>query len=337
MIYNISGTGINSAFNLNGENIDSAFNIDGDKIFESGESPPNRNKPNYDYYDDQDPLKSYAWSYSLQDLKALQNGNFTIGVQTDTHMHGDDESTGTPLKNMTKQLYFDFICNLGDMPQGYGSDTTEATRTYITTMLDRYTDYVESPFLIANGNHDNAAMSNPIISKSDMYDYYMGAVKGTTNIVEKGTPNLYYYKDFYECRVIVLDTCEYADGGDGGVHKALVSSEQITWLTNTALDTEKPVLILCHIPLLSTLTSDTVTNRDLVLSALQNFISGGGTVVAVLCGHTHERRSEKSNGINHIVFDNGGTFAEVVFIDFDQRTITTTGINVSSVSRSFTF
>lgn len=366
-VYDIDGNALETVYGIDGNVLAQAYDIDGNPLI--GSRKPIKH---YDYASDPDPDKSYIWNYNLAALQAFQGNKFTIGIQTDTHYrpaeHGSDYST--PLKNMTKQLYFDFITNMGDIPRGWAADTTANTRAWLADMMRRYTSYVESPVFIACGNHDNAnnyalrqtkSMSE-VISKADLYDLEIGATKSTTTIVEPGNNALYYYKDFPECRVIVLDTNDYPyqEVSDYDVHgnHHTISAAQVAWFTNTALNTDKPVLVISHNVLVTNVLPTMIVpeedkqydvacipyRADQIVSALNNFVQNGGDVVACIAGHIHRQGSAVVDGINHISFGNGGKFAEIVFVDFETRTITTKVIGAdattgkgTAIDRNFTF
>lgn len=375
-----------SVYDYNGLELLHVFDVDGNELTQCYDIHKNaligKRKPIkvYSYSDDEDPEKSIVWNnYNLETLQRMQGNKFTIGIQTDTHYWQPDHSTDyiTPLKNLTKQLYFDFITNMGDIPRGWGSDTETPAYTLAAEneAIRRYTDYVEAPVLIARGNHDNGMYHHgsghpqtmdSTISKADLYECQIGAIKKTTTIVESGTGDFYYYKDFSECRVIVLDTNDYpfvaiSDYDVHGNHHT-ISETQINWFTNVALNTDKPVLIISHCILTNAVDSRFLVpeedkgymddnprlpyRAEAILSALNTFKTNGGDVVACLAGHIHKQASAKVNGINHIAFANSGYFAEIAFIDFDNRKIAikVVGNNTDStlntktlVDRMFTF
>ena len=347
-IYRIDGIPLSQAFDYEASQLQAAFSISGEQVF-SGDRKPIKT---YDYASDPDPDKSYTWTYDLAALQEFQGNKFTIGIQTDTHYLPSQHNATyvTPLKNMTKQLYFDFIINMGDIPRGWANDTTSNTKSGLTEMMRRYTSYVESPVLIAVGNHDNAnnyaiahnRSMTEVISRSDLYSAEIGGVKSTTDIVEPTEHSFYYYKDFPECRVIVLDTNDYPylEVSDYDVHgnHHTISEAQINWFANTALNTDKPVLVISHAPLTTAIRPEefvapeedkaysyaTIPYRaDRVLEELKSFADNGGVVIACFCGHTHRQLLATVNGVKHICFANGGKYAEIVFIDLGNRTITT--------------
>ena len=363
-VYNIDGQILGVAYNISGASLSEAYSTSGLNIF------TNERKPikTYDYASDPDPDKEYQWQYNLTTLQNMQDNCFTIGIQTDTHFvldsappyYNNYDPPQTPhgtayvtqLKNMTKRLYFDFITNMGDVPHGWGTDyeTPSITEEANEEMMRRYTDYVESPVLIARGNHDPGMYQHgsghpqtlaSVVPKATLYDELIGGIKDTTTIVEGTGSDFYYYKDFDECRVIVLDTNDYpylavSEYDIHGNHHTL-SASQVEWFAETALNTTKPVIVISHCPLVIEVRgSSTVVpaedkaydsmvpyRADEIMDALYEFIGDGGEVVACLSGHIHAQNSAVVNGINHIVFGDGGAFAEIVFIDFETKTITT--------------
>lgn len=378
-IYNIDAEPITVVTDIAGVTLNQVYDIDAEPLIDWDHKPIKR----YDYASDDDPDKSYQWTYDLQALQSMQGNCFTIGIQTDTHflpggtvytkVHGADYAT--PLKNMTKRLYFDFIANFGDITRGWNGDTKANTELYLAEMMRRYTSYVESPVLVAIGNHDNAnndALHNNkgmagVISKADLYTATIGKVKETTSITEPGGNAMYYYKDFDECRVIVLDTNDYpylavSDYDVHGNHHT-ISTTQVSWFENTALNTEKPVLVISHAPLVTDVSPSSLIvptedkqysdnpmipyRANEICAALSAFAQGGGDVIACFSGHIHRQRAATVDGIRHITFINGGKFAEIVFISMDNRTITTKVIgadktagpagDIAVVDRSFTF
>lgn len=388
MIYTINGSAQSTAFDVNGGVLSQCYDMQLNPLL-----GPHKPIKSYDYASDSDPDKAIVWNYDLNALRNDQGNSFTLGIQTDTHFVMDDAPASyaqynppqtphgtayaTPLKNLTKRLYFDAIVNMGDIPHGWGTDyeTPAVTKRALQEMMRRYTSHVECSVLIARGNHDpgmyqhgagHPQTMDSVVSKTDLYDIEIGGVKATTGIVEPEGTNFYYYKDYDECRVIVLDTNDYPyqEISEYDVHgnHHTISEAQLTWFENVALDTDKPVLIISHNTLLIGVlptanpyyasVEDKAYDRsapyrcDQVMAALKAWRDDGGTVIACLCGHVHQQDSAKVDGINHIVFCDGGKFAEIVFVDFDARTITTRIVGIAENSdhlsrnlenRTFTF
>ena len=149
-------------------------------------------------------------------------------------------------------------------------------------------------------------------------------VHGTTD--EYST---YYYMDFPEdnVRVVMLNTTngKYSESMSS---TAMVSEEQIDWLINKALDTDKYVIVMSHIPFYWPEGKEgageaSVKNGGLVLRAVENFISDGGKFVGYFHGHMHERTIHiDDNGRFHMGFMQGGNPGEAVMIDFEEKCVT---------------
>lgn len=294
-----------------------------------------------------------TWTTRLNAIQKLQSSNFTFAVQTDTHMTGDEDINYVyPLTRLTNTMGFDFVCNLGDMNRGYETDTTTASKNAITNIMGRYANGLQCPMLYALGNHEDSSLytktggNNSLdecILKGELYAKIMKLVNNTTGIVSPDK-DFYYYVDFDDARVIVLNTHDVdwsslSSGTGVDVNSHVISNAQVTWLETVALNTHKPVAILCHTPLLSSLTSTVPTNADAVVNKINAFKNNGGTVIGVFCGHAHNQNSAKANDIPHIVFANGGNFAEIVIVNTTAKTITTrmVGDYGNLVDRSFTF
>lgn len=299
------------------------------------------------------------WAEKIQTIQTEQNGNFTFAVQTDTHFG----SVGTGiyknqysdlinnLSKLTEYVGFDFICNLGDIIRGYESDTTDDMREALTELMHRYVTNLRCPLLVTCGNHDTnlmyaEAQNNPSLQilKPELYSRLMPFVMNSTkNIVFNGR-SLYYYVDFEssDIRVIMLNTT------DGNITSEQIgsaytfSAEQINWFTNTALNTDKKIVFMCHIPLVSELTASVLVNGTTVLNALKTWKQNGGNLIGCFYGHTHEQSSATVDGILHVCFTNGGYCTEIVMIDTDSKTINTIGIGTDTqghavVDRTFNY
>lgn len=315
-----------------------------------------------------------AWTKDISSIQKLQGNKFTFGVQTDTHFSlyekkdvegnvyvANDNNHITPFKNLTNYIGFDFICNLGDMIRGYQFDSDVEARASMTEAVNRYTENVGCPVLFAIGNHDDNAMYtvdstvgsgnhslDEVLVGKELYAKMIAPSRNTSarQFVQNGKSN-YYYMDFNEVRVIVLDTRDIPfnvlSGTDITINNHKISEEQYTWFSNVALQTEKKVVVLSHVPLLNSLISsnNTVANADYVLNALATFKNKGGTVIGCFCGHVHEQNSATdASGILHVTFESGGNFAEIVMVDTDNNTIETKLVgNFPSalVGRNFTY
>jgi UDP-2,3-diacylglucosamine pyrophosphatase LpxH len=309
------------------------------------------------------PLLPATWSNRINEIQKAQGKTFAFAVQTDTHFathtrttngvtfaaNGDDYIT--LMKNLTKYVGFDFIANLGDIVRGYEFDTYAEMQTDLTEAVHRMVDGVCCPVMISMGNHDDACMNtetseSPSISAvmlpAEQYAKVLMPTKNTCfgNYKTNGK-SLYYYVDYEDVRVINLNsrdlTYSTIGSSDVSVNHNAYSAEQIAWLSNTALDTDKQVLILTHVPLLESLSEDAADGSADVIDALKAFETNGGRVIGVMCGHKHSQASTTEDGILHVVFANGGDFAECVFVDTANHTITTKMVGNSTGKSDRTF
>lgn len=287
-------------------------------------------------------------------LNSAINGKFTLAIQTDTHISAyDGYSTSLyPKSDFNKlesvvhginKLNVHLFAHLGDFIRGYQFDPDFESRRTIEMMMDRYSDVATNKAFVI-GNHDDGCL---YYNNTDYND-----CKTITNVMfpteqfnrytkyglnNKGKSN-YYYADVGGVRIITLYQRDFDySSAVPGIEAFRISPNQITWLSGTALNTELPVIILTHAPLLSSLYATSREGFDEALNVIETFASTH-TVIAVLSGHTHEQNASKVNGVNHIVFKNGYDFFELVSVDLTENTITCKVVNNSNLSdRSFTY
>ena len=290
-------------------------------------------------------------------IQAGMAGKVNIALQTDTHMslftnYKNDGST-SPASNFDmfasvlmgiEKLGVDAFANLGDIVRGYEFDPEYETRNSIDKIIGYYSKYIKEPKLLLIGNHDDGNMwyyatnYNEKQNVSDVFYPNEQFNRITKYGQNNGKNKNYYYYDSNGIRFIVLwqRDFDYSNAIPEN-NDFKIGSDQLTWLTGTALNTELPVIVMTHAPLLSSLYSHGGIGFSEALTAIQNFASNGGTVIAVLSGHTHEQNYSTTDGINHIVFKNGFTFFELISIDLVNKTITCKAINTTLANMSFTF
>lgn len=274
---------------------------------------------------------SFNWKKHIGSVKALAEKNFTFAIQTDTHVDFDNSSgknwspkdAGTNLKLFAKETGLDFYANLGDIIEGYPNDSILDMRNDMTELMQRYTEKAPCPVVVAFGNHDSNHMwaekhGGEIIGNEELLERIMIPVKKTSdNFVFPGNV-AYYYIDFDNVRVIVLNT---QDGKN--TEEFVIGPSQLNWLENDALSTKKPIIVMAHAPLALELSENKTEGAEKALSLICDFKNNGGCVVGCFYGHLHRQSSVCSDGINHICFSNLGIRAEVVAVDFSKRIITT--------------
>lgn len=266
------------------------------------------------------PFTKYA-----DDIIKEQKRLFTFCVQTDTHFSkaNEDESIFSNgvenLVDLTNSVSFDFICNLGDIVQGYKNDSIDTTRNDLTYVVSKYKDS-KCPALLTIGNHDcnsQSIVSSEIITNDELYARVIKATATTTDIVQNNN-SIYYYKDFENFRVIMLNS---QDGENSSFYN--FSDSQIEWFENVALKTNKDIIVMCHAGLNSQISDDVPTNSDRIVNALKEFQTSGGKVVGIFSGHQHARNQVQIDGVNYISFTNKSDRADVVYVDYVNKTIKT--------------
>lgn len=312
-----------------------------------------------------------SWVNNLMSIQKEQGKCFTFAIQTDTHfgttkktsasgtVHNPaDETVITPLKNLTKRMGFDFIANLGDLTRGYEFDTTAEMQSDMTEAVRRYIDGVNAPVLLSIGNHEDGVLYttnatvgsgnnslDEVILMDELYAKMVKPVRHTLPNMTQNGKSPYYYVDFDTIRVIMLCTrdipFQQISSADIGIENHIVSEEQVNWFKTKALNTDKAVIVMCHVPLVgAALGSTEVKNGNQIVTALADFKSSGGTVICCNYGHVHaQNKYVDENGINHIVYKNGGKFAEIVRVDENTRTVKTymVGEYGTAESRSFNY
>lgn len=282
------------------------------------------------------------WESKVQTIQEAQGTKFTFAIQTDTHYALDgDIYSGANLKALTNRIGFDFVANLGDVIKGYAGDENapENMRAAMTEIMMRYVRGISCPLFIAMGNHDtNKQWADANSGTPFTFDEVWGReFRPSFNTIPGAvfqTGLMYYFKDFNDVRVIVLNTQDGADGGFG------IGSTQISWLTNTALNTNKPVLVMSHVPIVNgwSVGSNYVSSYANAVAAIKAFQTGGGTVIGCMSGHTHTQESKTVDGLLYVTFRNSGTLCEVVMVDLANKTINTIPVGFTGAgNRSFTY
>lgn len=282
-------------------------------------------------------------------------GKFNLAVQTDTHMSKYVGYTGSEylqsdfdslraVVGAVNSLEIDVFANLGDLIRGYQADPDYESRANADAIMDCYKGIRTNRAFVV-GNHDDGCLfyANSLYNDKRSIYQVMYPCEQFNRYTKHGINNAYvqnyYYKDISGVRVITLwqRDFDYSQAVPG-IEAFKIGTNQLNWFVNTALDTDLPIIVLTHAPLVSTLYATSREGFDDVLTALDSFVSGGGTVIAVLSGHIHAINSAKVNGINHIVFKNGYDFFEIVSVDLANRTISCKAVNNTSIAdRSFTF
>lgn len=297
-------------------------------------------------------LTSY-WLDKINTVKTAQGSDFTFLVQTDPHFYvGSDEAVGNIGKAFSHFVDLDFVAVLGDLIRGYAydEDNPDDSNKSFEELVRRYTENINCPILMTLGNHDTNAMWCKKFADHtqliNQYDHYfvmtekLAEVNGTTMTVSDHKN--YYYVDLpnYNVRVIMLNTVD-DDYTEGYGSTFFISNEQKAWFKNEALKTKRSVIVMSHTALVTGISesgNNKVEGAGTILRAVEDFVAAGGDFVAYFCGHVHEQSHlVDNNGRLHISFKNGGGNGEVVFVNFEERTIRTVGLGKNVTDRTFTY
>lgn len=307
----------------------------------------NGENPYIHHYDPVNELPD-NWAAKLTDITTAKDGKFSFIIQTDTHYEfNKNDSYGNNLRILTNKTEWDFAANLGDILEGYASDTNPEMRAAIMQLMHRYTDGIACPFFVAMGNHDTNAQSPSGATKvpftfDEVWGYEFKPALDTAPgaIMPSGIAKpMYYYMDFYQTtastgiRVIVLNTQDGTNGGFG------IGSAQAEWFQSVLNSTTLPVMVLSHVPLVPGIADRDNYNYSTtfvpVVEALEAYHQSH-PVIGCFAGHMHIQADKLVNGINYIVFQNGAGIAESVFVDLSAKTINTISIGFTG-NRSWSF
>lgn len=290
------------------------------------------------------------WKEYADEIQGNRNGNFLMCIQTDTHLSFVNPSspqfsgidTCNNIRLLAAYCGADGIANLGDLIQGYENDTPPDMRRTMGEAAMRYCYPKACPTFLVVGNHDDNfvyydhhknEVGSSIFQKNEVFDRMIKPSLNTFINVTHQETNMYYYVDYTDIRVIVLNS---QDGGTS-LWNFGFSDAQVDWFKTKALNTNKQVLVMCHCPLLSTLTSDCPDSASRIINALKEFKTGGGVVIGCLAGHTHRQQLETdSNGITHIVFKNSGVIAESIIVDVQAKKVKTVVLSNPSLAMNLT-
>ena len=298
-----------------------------------------------------------ALSLDYDSIKSGMDGKVNLAIQTDNHMStfyryngatrwnpSDFDAFESAIKAMTK-LGVNGFANLGDTVSGYGFDPDYETRESLKKIADDYENFGPNEKFFVIGNHDDGCLFyfNSTYNDNPQTTNVLFPAEQFNRITKHGNNNgfvqNYYFKDINGIRVIVLYQRDFDySQGVPQIEQFKIGTTQLDWLVNTALNTNLPVLLLTHAPLVSSIYDTSRDGFDTVLTALNTFRTNGGTVIAVLSGHKHQEAEATLNGINHIVFTNGYAFFYLVSIDLTNRIITCSPINNTNLHvRTFNY
>jgi len=191
---------------------------------------------------------------------------------------------------MFPRRYSDYLPQVFDDLRQRGIDTVIATGDNTNSGDDNYARVLKHiaeekhmQVIWVRGNHDNEKVMT-----------ILGAPK-----------NSFYYVDYGETRIVVLDDVE-----SNGDYQGAINQTQLDWLKET-LRTERPVIVAMHIPIFDGgLSSDNihdftgdnfpyVNNLLPRYTELENILHTSGNVKLVLSGHWHVPWQKDFTGIHY--------------------------------------
>lgn len=215
------------------------------------------------------------------------------------------------MREVGKAINFDFNVSLGDVADFKApySDAvanrfgiSDRTPAGLNSLFYHWMEYVTkrlyniNPHMIyVAGNHDDnrylrvdGATSGYDYTPGEMYSYYYANAFKTLAGSNPDNPLEYYFDvDTLGIRVIILDSNYYTEGTGWGYG---FSDSTAAWLgTVLSASMDKQVLIMSHMSPIASHNGDNTDypNFSAVANAIQTFKTDGGTLIALLYGHSH--------------------------------------------------
>ncbi len=236
-----------------------------------------------------------------------------------TDLHTDDihhefaQRLLTALRIITKEIDYDAIINLGDNFSMLGRNIHISNEELAKRFENLFSAIFEAtdrhPMINVNGNHD--ALGTDFF-KPDFWNSIVKGKYGNTRAVY-GDEGAYYYIDYEKAntRIVALSIPSDSDiESEMPTPLWKFGKPQSEWLKNDALNTDKNVIILSHVPFWYKYTDDTestlavwngtevkksyvsalcgwIEDSDEVAKFIEEFNNGTSNVVACLSGHMH--------------------------------------------------
>lgn len=216
------------------------------------------------------------------------------------------------LKTITDKIDYEAVINLGDNMAMLGREihiTNNALKKRLDGVFSAIYDATKHPLININGNHDAIGTD---FFKADFWNDIVKGKWGNTAAVYENT-GAYYYIDYEKSntRLVVL-SLPFDSDTEAEMPTPLwrFGDKQLKWLKQTALNTDKKVIILSHVPFYYKYTGDMestvavwdgtraktsyayalcggIEDLDAAIKIIDEFNAGSGEVIACLSGHTH--------------------------------------------------
>lgn len=225
-------------------------------------------------------------TYTYQDLPKI------LWI-SDVHWNNDCYAY---LKYLADFGQYDALIISGDLNYYQFEQTLSDTETGMSELARIWNNFYngKTVLLPCRGNHDGHVGYSDYTS-----EMFASAVIKPFHDCE---PNGYYYYDLeeYQIRVIMLNSCDDAQGRKG------FTTAQVTWFENTLASVPSgwSVISVSHHPIVSAINTESTLagNSAGIVSAIQSFITNHPTCnyIAHLSGHTHRDMMEKVNGVEYV-------------------------------------
>lgn len=218
----------------------------------------------------------YAFVFKKYENRFFVKSEIKIGWVTDIHADRFKKRDVDSGKLYPKQykIYlpkvFDAMLSEGiDAVIATGDNTNSGDDNYARDIL-RIADEKKMDMMWVKGNHDR---------------------KRTMDILGRPAGSYYYFRDFENTRIVVLDDTEYED--DKYDYYGYIGPEQYAWIKE-ALKTDKQIIVAMHIPIFK--EDGEFIER---YAELEKMFTESGKVKMVLFGHYHKAWQKEYNGIRY--------------------------------------
>lgn len=185
---------------------------------------------------------------------------------SDLHARGVEDPVFQKVKGqieeLTRTIPIHGVIDLGDNMGMLGREThvtNPALHDIMARMFAAFRGASNCPFFPINGNHDAPG--------TDFFkpDFWNALVREELNALGAATANGgWYYADLRGDIRLVFLSAPWQSDVESEIPTPVwaLGEEQLAWLREEALDTEKYVLILCHVPMYDRYTGDIASMLD---------------------------------------------------------------------------
>lgn len=224
---------------------------------------------------------------------------------TDTHIKNNWQKSPVLISKIKKECGIYTVIDGGDIVTGDGNARKDAIIDDIKQHIELYGKDV----LRTIGNHDACYTTTDglyykfNLTAQELYNQMMFPSDNLNNRVYGEDGNYYYVDDINNnIRYLILNDQDVEDAIDENgyainnrisTHK--YSTKQISWIENIALNTNKDIIVISHMPPINKTVrggkyAETITNYEQVTILMDNYNrnENTGNIIGWFCGHLHE-------------------------------------------------